>query len=175
MIYPTGFRRTIMMLENNNTVIEKIFVLKLASLSNKDQNWILKNLKKTNKNIHKQIQTKLHEAKEFNLNHVDFNNIYNSLNLDKYFEKNDLDKKIDVLNDKLEDYVDELTANTDVFGLLLFLYCDDALKVKQFIVKKIISSDYFISNKIDLKVVKNDKINTKLINYLHTKYIEKTH
>ena len=75
----------------------------------------------------------------------------------------------------MEEYVDELTANTDVFGLLLFLYCDDELKIKQFIVKKIISSDYFISNKIDLKVVKNDKINTKLINYLHKKYIEKNH
>ena len=76
------------MLGNNNTVIEKIFVLKLASLSNKDQRWILKNIKKKDKNIHRRLQSKLHAAKVFDLDHGDFNNIYDSLELEKYFEKN---------------------------------------------------------------------------------------
>ena len=160
------------MLGNNNTVIEKIFVLKLASLSNKDQRWILKNIKKKDKNIHRRLQSKLHAAKVFDLDHGDFNNIYDSLELEKYFEKNDLDKKIDILNDRVADYTDELTNTVEMSELILFLYCDDALKIKQFIIKKIISSNYFTTNKVDLKVDKNDKINTKLINYLYLKYIE---
>ena len=72
----------------------------------------------------------------------------------------------------MADYADELTNTVEMSELILFLYCDDALKIKQLIIKKIVSSNYFISNKVELKVSKNDKINTKLINYLYLKYIE---
>lgn len=163
------------MLENNNTVIEKIFMLKLASLSNKDQKWILKNLKRKSKNLHRQLQTKLYEAKAFDLDYGDFTNIYDALKLDKFFEKNDLDKKIDALNIRLDDYAEELLNSSEISDLVLFLYCDDALMMKEIIIKKIVGSDYFISNGVDLKVDRNDKINTKLINYLYSKYIEENH
>lgn len=163
------------MLENNNTVIEKIFMLKLASLSNKDQKWILKNLKRKSKNLHRQLQTKLYEAKAFDLDYGDFTNIYDALKLDKFFEKNDLDKKIDALNIRLDDYAEELLNSSEISDLVLFLYCDDALMMKEIIIKKIVGSDYFISNGVDLKVDRNDKINTKLINYLYSKYIEENY
>ena len=109
-----------MMPGNNSTIIEKIFVLKLASLSGNDQKWILKNIKKKDKILHKRIQGKLYEAKIFKLDNDDFDNIYDSLKLDKYFEKNDLDKKIDILNERLEEYEDELINDSEISDLILF-------------------------------------------------------
>ena len=163
------------MLENNSEVIEKIFVLKLTSLTNKDQKWILKKLKKKNKNLSRLIQSKLSQAKSFNLSGEEFDHIFNSLNLDRYFEKNDLDKKIDILNYRLNEYADKLMNDLEFYDLVLFLYCDDSLQIKKTIIKEIISSEYFVSTPIDIKVKKNDKINAQLINYLYSKYLEETY
>ncbi len=155
------------MLEDNRFIIEKIHLLKLASLSSSDQKWVLGKLKKQNKPLLKLIHGKLAEAKRFNLTFSDFNDIYNDLNLERYFEKNEIELKIEAINSLDKSKYDKFVNQMTFSDLILFLQCDESLKIKKNIISRIKTTKEYINNNIELKLRQNDKINAKLINYLY--------
>lgn len=172
MTYRVGFLKGNHMLADNKLKIEKIHLLKLASLSKPDQKWIIKKLKKQNKPAYKNIIDRISEVRKFDLSFDDFRDIYDELNFNQLFEKNEIEQRIDSLNLLPSSKFDHFLKSLSYSDLILFIYCDDFLDIKKVIVNKIkISSDY-VADKIELKVNKNEKISDCLINYLFENLIE---
>lgn len=157
---------------NTNISIEKFHLLKLASLDSCDQKWVLKKLKKQNKVAFKAILQKISEARKFNLSFDDFNAISEELNLQSLFERNELDKKIDILNLLPKSKFDDLLSGLSYSDLMLFIRCYDALDIKKYIINKIRVSKEYVENKVDLNTIKNEKINACLIDYLFKHIVE---
>lgn len=171
MIYQAGFLKGDNMLADNKLKIEKIYLLKLASLPKRDQRWVIKKLKRHNKSAFKKIMNKLSGAKKFNLSYSDFEYIYEELNFSRLFDKNEIERRIDRLNLLPESIFENLLNDLSLSDLKLFIFCDDALEIKKSIILKIKLSSEYIANKFDLNLKSNKKISDCLINYLYEKFV----
>lgn len=124
MKLPYGLRRVVNVYQNNSAAIECILALKMLRLSNNDRKWVLKRLPRQHANMLKK------RIKAINISAIDddiYNEIYKSLNLDFYFQKSDIDEKIEFLNNMPISDVNRYINNQPEASLKMMLLCRDKI------------------------------------------------
>lgn len=152
--------------------LQKYHLLKLSSLDKSDRKWVLKNLKKRNKPAYKSVLKNISLVSRFKVSLSQFNEISDDLELHKYLEKSEVDKKIDILNKLPPLKNSDVIKDLSFFELSLFVWCDDRLSIKQDAIKKLRRSEEYMRNKFDLNAGKNERVNSTLVDFLFGELIE---
>lgn len=106
-------------------------------MQDRDQKWILKNIKKDSKQTYLQIKRYLADLKNMQINSVDVTEIYKDLSVGKYFEENLDEIKVEKINLSGESVHDKLLNGLSSYDLAMFAFVNSALKLKQHALAKL--------------------------------------